>query len=115
MRDRQLFAQCETTQVTEQDKGAALFGYTELCGSVPGGQAELLRVPHADFGPMRVGNELPDDRYVYQSDVLPTAWQAVDFADIPNGRSVFVICVGAIGQMASPLARRRGAGLVIGV
>jgi len=73
MCDRQLFAQCETTQVTEQDKGAALFGYTELYGSVPGCQAELLRVPHADFGPIRVGNELPDDRYVYLSDVLPTA------------------------------------------
>jgi len=115
MCDRQLFAQCETTQVTEQDKGAALFGYTELYGSVPGGQAELLRVPHADFGPIKVGNELPDDRYVYLSDVLPTAWQAVDFADIPDGGSVVVIGLGAIGQMASRIARHCGAGLVIGV
>jgi len=104
-----------TTPVTEQDKGTALSGYTELYGSVPGGQAELLRVPHADFGPIRVGNELPDDRYVYRSDVLPTAWQAVDSADIPEDGSVVVIGLGAIGQMASRVARQRGAGLVIGV
>ena len=54
MCDRQLFSQCETTQVREQDKGAALFGYTKLYGQVPGGQAEYLRVPQAHFGPIKV-------------------------------------------------------------
>ena len=114
MCDRQLFAQCETTQVVDQGKGAALFGYTELYGSVPGGQAELLRVPHADFGAVKVG-DAHDDRYVYLSDVLPTAWQAVDFADIPEGGSVLVVGLGPIGQMAVRIARHRGAGQVIAI
>ena len=114
MCDRQLFAQCETTQVVDEGKGAALYGYTRLYGSVPGGQAELLRVPHADFGAIKVG-DAPDDRYVYLSDVLPTAWQAVDFADIPEGGSVLVVGLGPIGQMAARVARHRGARIVIGV
>ncbi len=114
MCDRQLYAQCETTQVVEQGKGAALYGYTELYGSVPGGQAELLRVPHADFGAIKVG-DAHDDRYVYLSDVLPTAWQAVEFADVPDGGSVLVVGLGPIGQMAARIARHRGAGTVIGV
>ena len=54
MCERGLFAQCETTQVREQGMGAALFGYTRLYGSVPGGQAEYLRVPQAHFGPIKV-------------------------------------------------------------
>ena len=58
---RGLYAQCETTQVREQGKGASLFGYTSLYGSVPGGQAELLRVPHADYGPIKVPQGPPDD------------------------------------------------------
>ena len=114
MCDRQLFAQCETTQVVEQGKGAALFGYTELYGSVPGGQAEYLRVPHADFGPVKVG-EGHDDRYVYLSDVLPTAWQAVEFADVPDGGSALVVGLGPIGQMSARIATHRGARSVIGV
>jgi threonine dehydrogenase-like Zn-dependent dehydrogenase len=114
MCDRQLYAQCETTQVVDHHKGAALYGYTELYGSVPGGQAELLRVPHADFGAIKVG-DAHDDRYVFLSDVLPTAWQAVEFADIPDGGSVVVVGLGPIGQMAARVARHRGADLVIGV
>jgi threonine dehydrogenase-like Zn-dependent dehydrogenase len=87
MCDRQLYAQCETTQVREYDKGAALFGYTKLYGQVPGGQAEYLRVPQAHFGPIKVPEEAedaPDERFLYLSDILPTAWQAVDYADIPE-------------------------------
>ena len=79
---RGLFAQCETTQVRDQGKGAALFGYTSLYGSVPGGQAEYLRVPQAHFGPIKVPDEGPDTRFVYLSDILPTAWQAVAYADV---------------------------------
>jgi threonine dehydrogenase-like Zn-dependent dehydrogenase len=93
MCDRDLYAQCETTQVREQGKGAALFGYTKLYGQVPGGQAEYLRVPQAHFGPIKVPEEAegaPDERFLYLSDVLPTAWQAVALADIPEGGSVAV-------------------------
>ncbi len=86
MCSRGLFAQCETTQNRATGKGASLFGYTELYGSVPGGQAEYLRVPQAHFGPIKVPEGAPDERFLFLSDILPTAWQAVQFADVPAGR-----------------------------
>ncbi len=85
MCDKQLYTQCETTQVSELGMGAALFGYSELYGEIPGGQAELLRVPQAQFTHIKVPVGPPDSRFVYLSDVLPTAWQAVAYADIPDG------------------------------
>jgi threonine dehydrogenase-like Zn-dependent dehydrogenase len=114
MCDRQLFAQCETTQNHEEEKGASLFGYTKLYGQVPGGQAEYLRVPQAQFGPIKVPEGPPDDRFLYLSDVLPTSWQAVDYAAIPEGGSVAVFGLGPIGQMTSRIAAHKGA-RVIGV
>jgi threonine dehydrogenase-like Zn-dependent dehydrogenase len=110
-----LQTQCETTQVTSQGMGAALFGYTQLYGQVPGAQAELLRVPHADYGPIRVPHGPSDDRFVYLSDVLPTAWQAVEYADIPKGGSVAILGLGPIGEMAARVARIQGAETIIGV
>src|SRR3989440_8530281 len=107
--------QCETTQVTGHGKGAALFGYTRLYGEVPGGQAEFLRVPQAQFGPIPVPEEWPDDRFVYLSDVLPTAWQAVEYADVPAGGSLAVLGLGPIGDMCTRVARYRGIEQVIGV
>jgi threonine dehydrogenase-like Zn-dependent dehydrogenase len=118
MCDRQLYAQCETTQVKEYDKGAALFGYTKLYGRVPGGQAEYLRVPQAHFGPIKVPKEAegaPDERFLYLSDILPTAWQAVDYADIPEGGTVAVYGLGPVGQFCARIARHRGAERVFGV
>src|SRR3977135_451449 len=78
MCDHGLHSQCETTQVREHGMGAALFGYTKLYGEVPGGQAEYLRVPFANYLPIKVPEGPPDDRFVFLSDVLPTAWQAVE-------------------------------------
>jgi threonine dehydrogenase-like Zn-dependent dehydrogenase len=115
MCDQQLYSQCETTQVRDQHKGAALLGYTKLYGQVPGGQAEYLRVPQAQFGPIKVPEGPPDERYVYLSDVLPTAWQAVEYADVPDGGTVAVYGLGPIGQMSARIARHRGAGRVFGV
>ncbi len=108
MCDLELFAQCDTTQNREQDKGASLFGYTKLYGQVPGGQAEYLRVPQAHFGPIKVPEGPPDDRFVYLSDVLPTAWQAVEYADPSEGGSVAIYGLGPIGQMAARIALHRG-------
>jgi len=110
-----LQSQCETTQVREYDKGAALLGYTKLYGRVPGGQAEYLRVPQAQYGPIKVPQGPPDDRFVYLSDVLPTAWQAVEYAQVPPGGSLLVLGLGPIGQMAARVALHRGAGRVFGV
>ncbi len=110
-----LYSQCETTQVRDEGMGAALFGYTRLYGAVPGAQAELLRVPQAHFGPIKVPEGPPDDRFVYLSDVLPTAWQAVEYAAVPKGGSVVVLGLGPIGDMACRIAHHRGADRVIGV
>jgi threonine dehydrogenase-like Zn-dependent dehydrogenase len=105
---RGLQTQCETTQVREQGMGAALFGYTKLYGQVPGGQAEYLRVPQAQYGPIKVSHGPPDERYVYLSDVLPTAWQAVEYAGIPAGGTVVVLGLGPIGDMSCRIALHRG-------
>ncbi|AMD56209.1 MULTISPECIES: zinc-dependent alcohol dehydrogenase [Mycolicibacterium] len=108
MCDQQLYTQCETTQVRDQGMGAALFGYSELYGQVPGGQAEYLRVPQAQFTHIKVPEGPPDSRFVYLSDVLPTAWQAVAYADIPDGGSVTVLGLGPIGDMAARIAAHLG-------
>jgi threonine dehydrogenase-like Zn-dependent dehydrogenase len=115
MCQKQLYAQCETTQVREQDKGASLFGYTWLYGQVPGGQAEYLRVPQAHFGPIKVPEEHPDDRFLFMSDILPTAWQAVEYADVSPGGSVAVFGLGPVGQFSARVAREKGAQQVFGI
>ncbi|MET9348445.1 alcohol dehydrogenase catalytic domain-containing protein [Streptomyces termitum] len=110
-----LHSQCETTQVREYGSGAALFGYTKLYGQVPGAQAEFLRVPFGNTLPVRVPAGPPDDRFVYLSDVLPTAWQAVEYAEVPRGGSLAVLGLGPIGDMAARIALLRGAETVIGI
>ena len=116
MREHQLYAQCETTQVRSEGNGAALFGYTSLYGSVPGGQAEHLRVPQAQLGPIKVSDGPPDEHFLYLSDILPTAWQAVRYADVPpGGGTLAVLGLGPVGQFATRIGRMLGAGRVIGV
>jgi threonine dehydrogenase-like Zn-dependent dehydrogenase len=115
MCDHGLQSQCETTQVRDEGMGAALFGYTKLYGQVPGGQAEFLRVPQAQYGPIKVPDGPSDDRFLFLSDVLPTAWQAVEYAQIPREGSVAVIGLGPIGEMATRIAQQRGAAQVIGL
>ena len=108
MCERGLYTQCETTQVRDQGMGAALFGYTNLYGAVPGGQAELLRVPQAQNTTIKVPEGPPDERFVYLSDVLPTAWQAVEYASIPDGGTVVVLGLGPIGDMCCRIALHHG-------
>jgi threonine dehydrogenase-like Zn-dependent dehydrogenase len=108
MCDDGLPTQCETTQVRDQGMGAALFGYTKLYGQVPGGQAEYLRVPQAQYGPIKLPEGPPDDRFLFLSDVLPTAWQAVEYADVPEGGTVVVMGLGPIGEMSCRVALLRG-------
>ena len=110
-----LQSQCETTQNREQGMGASLFGYTKLYGQVPGGQAEYLRVPFGNTLPIHVPEGPPDDRFVFLSDVLPTAWQAVAYADVPAGGTLAVLGLGPIGDMCCRIALQQGAGRVIGI
>lgn len=105
---RGLQSQCETTQVRKYGSGAALFGYTKLYGQVPGGQAEYLRVPLADYNHIPVGPDLPDERYLFLSDILPTAWQGVEYAQVPEGGTLAVMGLGPVGQFVSRIARHRG-------
>jgi threonine dehydrogenase-like Zn-dependent dehydrogenase len=108
MCDQQLYTQCETTQVREYGTGAALFGYSKMYGEVPGGQAEYLRVPQAQFTHIKVPEGPPDERFVYLSDVLPTAWQAVAYADVPDGGTLGVLGLGPIGDMSARIAAHQG-------
>jgi threonine dehydrogenase-like Zn-dependent dehydrogenase len=105
---RGLQSQCETTQVREEQSGAALFGYTKLYGQVPGGQAEYLRVPLADYNSIPVGMEYPDERYLFLSDILPTAWQAVQYARLPEDGTLVVFGLGPVGQFVSRIGRHLG-------
>lgn len=112
---RGLQSQCETTQNRDQGTGAALFGYSKLYGEVAGGQAEYLRVPQANYTHIKVPADGPDDRYVYLSDVLPTAWQGLDYAAVPDGGTLVVLGLGPIGSMACRIAAHRNRYRVIGV
>jgi threonine dehydrogenase-like Zn-dependent dehydrogenase len=108
MCDQGLQTQCETTQVREEGMGAMLFGYTRLYGNKDGGQAQFLRVPQAHYTHIKVPDGPPDERFVYLSDVLPTAWQAVEYAGVPDGGSVTVLGLGPIGDMSCRIARHKG-------
>ena len=103
-----LYSQCETTQNHEHGTGASFFGYSKLYGQVPGGQAEFLRVPFANFLPVKVPHEHADDRFLFLSDVLPTAWQALKYADVPDGGTLLVLGAGPIGDMAARMGVHAG-------
>jgi threonine dehydrogenase-like Zn-dependent dehydrogenase len=105
---QQLYTQCETTQVREQGMGAALFGFSKLYGEVPGGQAEYLRVPQAQFTHIKLPEGPPDDRFAYLSDILPTAWQGVEYANVPEGGTLVVLGLGPIGDFACRIAQHKG-------
>jgi threonine dehydrogenase-like Zn-dependent dehydrogenase len=111
--DQGLYSQCETTQNRESGTGASLLGYSRLYGSVPGGQAEYLRVQFADFLPVKVPEGPSDDRFVFLSDVLPTAWQGVRYADLPDDGVLLVMGAGPIGDMASRIAMHEGHRVIV--
>lgn len=115
MCDRGLYAACETTQVREMGTGAALFGFSSLYGSVPGGQAEMVRVPHADFGPVKLPKDFDDERFLYLSDILPTAWQGVKYANVGEEDTLAVLGLGPVGQLAVRSAKLQGVKRIIAV
>ena len=104
---RGLTTQCETTQNRDHGTGAELYGYTELYGRVPGGQAQYLRVRRADANAQVVGHDLPDERYLFLSDILPTAWQGFAYANVIPGQTLTVLGLGPVGQLVTRIARHR--------
>jgi threonine dehydrogenase-like Zn-dependent dehydrogenase len=108
MCEQKLYSQCETTQTHEHGTGASFFGYSKLYGHVPGGQAEYLRVPFGDFLPVKVPEGPSDDRFLFLSDVLPTAWQGLQYAAVPDGGTLLVLGAGPIGDMAARMGAHAG-------
>ncbi|MFA0997471.1 MULTISPECIES: zinc-dependent alcohol dehydrogenase [Pseudomonas syringae group] len=112
-----LFAACETTNTGRGaimnkksiPPGAALFGFSHLYGGIPGGQAEYVRVPKANVGPFKVPGTLADEKVLFLSDILPTAWQAVTNAGIGPGSSVAIYGAGPVGLMSAACAKMLGA------
>lgn len=115
--------QCETSNPDRYgpegglltQKGGALFGYTDLYGGYQGGQAQFVRVPFADFGPRKVPDELSDEQVLFLTDIVPTGYTGLKWAELQAGESVVVIGCGPVGLMALKLAKIMGAGTVIGV
>jgi S-(hydroxymethyl)glutathione dehydrogenase / alcohol dehydrogenase len=100
--------------LTDQ-KGAGLYGYTDLYGGYDGGQAQFVRVPWADVGPRRVPDELSDEQVLFLTDILPTGWSALEWAEVKSGQTVAIFGAGPVGLMAAKLARVRGDVRVIAV
>jgi threonine dehydrogenase-like Zn-dependent dehydrogenase len=97
------------------EKGAGLFGFTDLYGGYNGGQAEYVRVPHADVGPRVVPDSLPDEKCLFLTDIFPTGFAAIDWANLKGGETVVVVGCGPVGIMAQKAAWLKGAKRVIGL
>jgi threonine dehydrogenase-like Zn-dependent dehydrogenase len=98
-----------------KEKGGGLFGYTDLYGGYDGGQAEYVRVPYANFGPRKVADRFSDDEVLFLTDIFPTGYSAIDWAELQGGETVAVFGCGPVGLMAQKAAWLKGAGRVIGV
>lgn len=108
----------ETQEASELLYGHAmsgLFGYSHLTGGYPGGQAEYVRVPFSDVGPIVIPDGIPDEQVLFLSDILPTGWMAAENAQIHPGDSVAVWGCGPVGLFAIQSALLMGAGQVIGI
>lgn len=98
-----------------EQKGGGLFGYTDLYGGYNGGQAEYVRVPFANFGPRKVPEGFKDKEVLFLTDIFPTGYAGIDWADVRGGETVAVFGCGPVGLMAQKAAWLRGAARVIGV
>jgi len=115
--NKQLFAACETTNPDsganlnkkQLRSGAGMFGYTHLYGGYAGGQAEFVRVPRANVGPLRLPDALADEQVLFLSDILPTGYQAALNAGVQPGSSVAIFGAGPVGCMAAACAKYLGA------
>jgi threonine dehydrogenase-like Zn-dependent dehydrogenase len=119
---KQLYSACDTTnpgadlaKVAMGQAPAGLFGYSGMLGRYPGGQAEYLRVPHADVGPIKIDSGLPDEQVLFLSDIYPTGYMAAENAGIEPGDTVAVWGCGPVGQFAIQSAWTFGAARVVAI
>ncbi len=117
-----LFSLCDTSnpnaEIARKMMGhspAGLFGFSHMLGGFPGGQAEYLRVPFADVGPIKIPSELPDEKVIFLSDIFPTGYMAAENAQIEPGDTVAVWGCGPVAQFAIRSAWMLGAGRVIAI
>ena len=120
--ERELYSLCDTSNPNAEmaskvmgHSPAALLGYSHLLGGFSGGQAEYLRVPYADVGPIKVESDLPDEKVLFLSDIFPTGYMAAENAEIEPGDTVAVWGGGPVGQLAIQCAWMFGAGRVIAI
>jgi len=118
---REEYTGCDTTNPSKLmesmygHRTAALYGYSHLTGGVPGGQAEYVRVPFADVNCLPVPDDLPDEKVLYLSDVVPTAYYATEMGEVKEGTTVAIWGLGPIGLMAARWCQIRGARRIIGI
>ena len=120
--DKELYSCCDNSNRNKEKaekvnghSSAGMFGYSHLYGGYPGGQAEYVRVPYGDIGPFKVPNDVIDDKVLFLSDILPTAWMAVQNANIQKGDTVAIWGAGPVGLIAIKCAWLAGAGRVISI
>lgn len=120
--ERDLYSLCDISNPNEDlarkqmgHAAAGIFGYGHITGGFPGGQAEYVRVPYANVGPLKVEGDLPDEKVLFLSDIFPTGYMAADNADIEEGDTVAIWGCGPVGLFAMKSAWMLGAGRVIAI
>jgi threonine dehydrogenase-like Zn-dependent dehydrogenase len=120
--EQHLYSLCDTTNPNAEEarklfghSTAGLFGYSHIMGGFPGGQAEYLRVPHANVGPIKIPDGIPDDQVVFLSDIFPTGYMAVENCGLKGGETIAIWGCGPVAQFAIQSAWMLGAGRVIAI
>src|SRR5436190_19573797 len=111
---RGLTGNCENSN-PNSDIASGVFGYSHSTGGYDGGQAELVRVPFADVGPMKIPDDMDDESVLFLSDIFPTGYQGAEMGEIKPGETVVVFGCGPVGLFAAKSAWLLGAGRVISV
>jgi threonine dehydrogenase-like Zn-dependent dehydrogenase len=120
--NKQLYSLCDNSNPNAEigraqmgQAGAGLFGYSHMCGGFSGGQAEYVRVPYADVGPIKIPAGIPDEQVLFLSDIFPTGYMAAENCDIQKGDTVAIWGCGPVAQFAIQSAWMLGAGRVIAI
>jgi len=118
---REEYTSCDTTNPSKLmetmygHRSAAFYGYSHLTGGIPGGQSEYVRVPFADFNCLVLPEDVPDDKGLYLSDIIPTSYHGTELAGVKEGKTVAIWGLGPIGLLTARWCQIRGASRIIGI